>query len=114
MRGKPCHCLNHSWFWQPKILKLTVGYPDLAEETEILRRRHNRQVDDVVLKKVTDARRIIGMRKMIESVHVNEDLETYIASIIQETRQDRHVAVGASQRGSLAFLKVPVPVLKEV
>jgi MoxR-like ATPase len=88
------------------MIKISVGYPDLAEETEILRRRHNRQQEDVVLKKVTDSRKIIGMRKIIETVHVNEDLESYIATIIQETRQDRHVAVGASPRGSLAFLKM--------
>jgi MoxR-like ATPase len=88
------------------MLKLTVGYPDLAEETEILRRRHNRQQEDVTLAKVTDAKQIVEMRKIVETVHVDEDLETYIATIIQETRHDRHVAVGASPRGSLAFLKM--------
>ena len=88
------------------MIKLTIGYPDLTEETEILRRRHNRRQEDVVLKKVADSSKILGMRKVIESVHVNEDLETYIATIVQETRHDRHVAVGSSPRGSLAFLKM--------
>jgi MoxR-like ATPase len=88
------------------MLKLTVGYPDLGEETEILRRRHNRQQEDVVLTKVTNAKKIVEMRKVVETVHVDEDLETYIATIIQETRHDRHVAVGSSPRGSLAFLKM--------
>ena len=88
------------------MLKLTVGYPDLAEETEILRRRHNRQQEDVTLAKVTNAKKIVEMRKVVETVHVDEDLETYIATIVQETRHDRHVAVGASPRGSLAFLKM--------
>jgi len=88
------------------MLKLTVGYPDLAEETEILRRRHKRQKEDVVLTKVTNAKKIVEMRKVVEAVHVNEDLETYIATIVQETRHDRHVAVGSSPRGSLAFLKM--------
>jgi len=88
------------------MLKLTVGYPDLAEETEILRRRHKRQQEDVSLTKVTNAKKIVEMRKVVETVHVDEDLETYIATIIQETRHDRHVAVGSSPRGSLAFLKM--------
>ena len=88
------------------MLKLTVGYPDLVEETEILRRRHKRQQEDVLLRKVTDARKIVAMRKVVETVHVDEDLETYIATIVQETRHDRHVAVGSSPRGSLAFLKM--------
>jgi MoxR-like ATPase len=88
------------------MLKLTVGYPDLAEETEILRRRHKRRQEDVTLTKVTNAKKIVEMRKVVETVHVDEDLETYIATIIQETRHDRHVAVGSSPRGSLAFLKM--------
>ena len=88
------------------MLKLTVGYPDLAEETEILRRRHKRQKEDVALTKVTNAKKIVEMRKVVETVHVDEDLETYIATIVQETRHDRHVAVGSSPRGSLAFLKM--------
>ncbi len=88
------------------MLKLTVGYPDLADETEILRRRHKRQKEDVVLTKVTNAKKIVEMRKVVETVHVDEDLETYIATIVQETRHDRHVAVGSSPRGSLAFLKM--------
>jgi MoxR-like ATPase len=88
------------------MLKLTVGYPDLAEETEILRRRHKRQKEDVALTKITNVKKIVEMRKVVETVHVEEDLETYIATIIQETRHDRHVAVGSSPRGSLAFLKM--------
>ncbi len=88
------------------MLKLTVGYPELSEEAEILHRRHVRQHEDVVLKKVTSAKKIIEMRKVVETVHVEEDLEKYIATIVQETRTDRHVAVGSSPRGSLAFLKM--------
>jgi MoxR-like ATPase len=88
------------------MLKLTVGYPDLTEETEILHRRHKRQQEDVPLTKITNAKMIVEMRMVVETVHVDEDLETYIASIVQETRHDRHVAVGSSPRGSLAFLKM--------
>ncbi|HTX89974.1 MAG TPA: MoxR family ATPase [Anaerolineales bacterium] len=88
------------------ILKLTVGYPDLAEETEILHRRQERRREEVELKKVTGVKQILAMRKAVETVHVEQDLEEYIASVIQETRRDRRVAVGASPRGSLAFLKL--------
>jgi MoxR-like ATPase len=88
------------------MLKLTVGYPDLAEETEILRRRHLRQQEDVPLVEITNAKEILKMRQEVEAVHVDESLEEYIAALIQETRHDRHVAVGSSPRGSLAFLKM--------
>ncbi len=88
------------------MLKLSVGYPDLDEEREILRRRANRVDDEVVLNAITDAAALREMRLATEGVHVDEDLERYIAAIVHETRKDRRVAVGASPRGSLAFLKI--------
>jgi MoxR-like ATPase len=88
------------------IVKLSFGYPDVEEEREILHRRHQRKTDEIFLTKVTSPESILQMRKIIETVHVDPDLEGYIAEIVQQTRIDRHVAVGASPRGSLAFLKL--------
>ena len=88
------------------MLKLTVGYPDLDEEREILQRRRIRRRDEVELRQVTAADQVLEMRAAIETVHVDADLETYIATLVHATRQDRRVAVGASPRGSLAFLKM--------
>ena len=88
------------------MLKLTVGYPSLAEEKEILQRRRTRQVEEVTLLPVTSASEVLEMRRVIENVHVDGDLEMYIAQIVHETRTDRRVAVGASPRASLAFLKM--------
>ena len=88
------------------MLKLTVGYPNVDEEREILRRRRERRQDEAILSKVTDASQLMEMRQVVETVHVHNDLEEYIARVVHETRQDRRVAVGASPRGSLAFLKM--------
>jgi MoxR-like ATPase len=46
------------------------------------------------------------MRDCVETVHVNADLEGYIAALVHATRIDRRVSVGSSPRGSLAFLKI--------
>ena len=88
------------------MLKLSIGYPDVAEEKEILNRRHTRRQDEVELKPVTSATKLLKMRALVESVHVDSDLEEYIARLVHETRNDRRVAVGASPRASLAFLKM--------
>ncbi len=88
------------------MIRLSVGYPGLEEEKEILHRRHQRRKEEVKLRKITTARLLLEMRKVAETVHVEEDLETYIAELVQETRRDRHVIVGASPRASLAFLKL--------
>jgi MoxR-like ATPase len=88
------------------MLKLSVGYPTLEEEAQILRFRRERQQDEVALSQVTHAGQILDMIRAVETVHVHQDLERYIAAIVHATRQDRRVAVGASPRGSLAFLKM--------
>jgi len=88
------------------MLKLTVGYPSLNEEKEILHRRHLRQVEEVILSPVISAGEVMEMRQVAETVHVDGDLELYIAQLVHETRGDRRVAVGASPRASLAFLKM--------
>ena len=88
------------------MLKLTVGYPTVEEEKEILQRRRSRQVEEVTLQPVTSGAELLEMRGVIETVHVDGDLELYIARLVHETRVDRRVAVGASPRASLAFLKL--------
>ena len=88
------------------MLKLSIGYPSIADEREILNRRHLRKQEDVTLKAVTSAAKILKLRQSIEAIHIDADLEEYIVRIVQETRQDRRVAVGASPRASLAFLKM--------
>jgi MoxR-like ATPase len=88
------------------MLKLTVGYPNVDEEKLILRRRRERKQDEVVLREVTTDKLVLEMRDAVETIHVDPDLENYIVSLVHATRTDRRVAVGASPRGSLSFLKI--------
>lgn len=88
------------------IMKLSVGYPSLEDETEILHRRRMRMQDEIVLTAVARPQQLLEMRLAVEAIHVDADIERYIAALIQATRQDRRVAVGASPRGGLAFLKL--------
>jgi MoxR-like ATPase len=88
------------------IMKLSVGYPTPAEEQEILRRRRKRRQDAFALEQVVDAETLLAMREAVEGVHVDDDIERYIVELVDATRQSRHVAVGASPRGSLALLKL--------
>ena len=88
------------------MLKLAMGYPSVEEEREILHRRRERKQDEVTLRKMADARQLLAMRAQVESVHVEPDLETYIAELVHATRVDQRAAVGSSPRASLAFLKV--------
>jgi MoxR-like ATPase len=88
------------------MLKLTVGYPSLDEEKEILQRRRERKQEEVSLKQISTPRQLLEMRAALETVYVDPDLEGYISALVHATRTDRRVAVGSSPRGSLAFLKM--------
>jgi MoxR-like ATPase len=88
------------------MLKLSVGYPNMEEEKEILRRRRTRMQDEVALSQVMKPKQLSALREVVETVHVEADIEDYIAALVHATRGDRRVAVGASPRGSLAFLKL--------
>ena len=88
------------------LLKLSIGYPAPEEEEEILRRRRQRQSDAIELDRVTDAVELLAMRRAIEEVFVHADIEKYIVGLVNMTRKDKRVAVGASPRGSLALLKL--------
>lgn len=88
------------------LLKLAIGYPSPEEEQEILSRRQKRQRDTFELNRVTDAAELLAMRQVIEEIYLHPDLERYIVDLVNRTRQDNRVAVGASPRGSLALLKL--------
>ena len=88
------------------MIRMKLGYPNKAEEAKILSDRRTRKQDDFHLDQVTNADEIIEMRNLVENIHVHPDLENYIVDLVQSTRQDNRVAVGASPRGSLAFLKM--------
>ena len=88
------------------MIKLRVGYPTEDEEQEIMKRRVKRRQDEVNLEQIVEAKQILEMREVVENVHVDADLEKYIAALVQATRNDRRTAVGASPRASLAFLKM--------
>jgi len=88
------------------MIKLSVGYPSIEEEKRILSDRRNRKQDKFSLDQVTNDKELVDMRKIVETIHIHDDLENYIVKLVHHTRQDSRVAVGASPRGSLAFLKM--------
>ncbi len=88
------------------LIKLSVGYPSLDEEQEILRRRRERRTDAFDLKPVATTETLLAMRQAIEEVYIDTDLERYIVQLVHQTRLDGRIAVGASPRGSLALLKL--------
>ena len=88
------------------MMKLSVGYPAREDERQILSQRRQRKKDYFDLQAVTDASGLSDMRKAVEEVFVDPDLEYYIVDLVEKTRQHRKIAIGSSPRGALGLLKL--------
>ncbi len=88
------------------MFKMSVGYPDRADEDEILSRRITRRKDAVDVDVITDPQRVIAMQQACEDVYVDPAIRMYMVECVARTREDPRVLVGSSPRGSQALLKV--------
>jgi MoxR-like ATPase len=88
------------------MVRLSLGYPTVEQEQEILRRRRERGQDEPTLQKIVDAQELTAMRQTLETIFMHPDIERYIVELVQATRADGRVLVGSSPRGSLALLKL--------
>jgi MoxR-like ATPase len=88
------------------LLRVRIGYPERDQEWEILRRRLERQEDEVALQAVVDGPGLREMQASLESVFVSESVGYYIVDLVESTRTHPDVLVGASPRGALAIMKL--------
>lgn len=88
------------------LVKLGLGYPNRAEEVEIMKRRMLRAREEVFLEPAVDTKTILDLQRTVEEIHVDDDVLGYVADIVQATRGQRQVEIGASPRGSLAIFKL--------
>ncbi|WP_305982361.1 AAA family ATPase [Roseivirga thermotolerans] len=87
------------------LFKIEINYPNLEEETEILLRHANRKGDELSqIEPVLNAEEIKAYRQTIHQILVDEKLLSYIAQIVNHTRNDQSIYLGASPRASLALL----------
>jgi MoxR-like ATPase len=88
------------------LLRLDVGYPEPAEELDVLRRRLARQREETSLDPVVDARQLLELQAGVEQIDVDADVLRYCVDLASATRRHAAVEVGASPRGSLALMLV--------
>jgi MoxR-like ATPase len=88
------------------LVRLHVGYPNREDEVEILVRRRQRRDDAISVAPVTSRAELLAMQQSLEDVHVAAVTERYIVDLVQATRADHRVALGASPRGTLALYKL--------
>ena len=89
------------------LFKIVIGYPVANEEVAILRGHHQRRNLADALDAVTavlTADQLVALRGQVHQVHVEDKLFDYIAQIVQSTRANKSLYLGASPRASVALL----------
>lgn len=88
------------------LFKINVNYPSLEEEISILEGNHKRR--DVIsvdfIEPVLSASQIESYQKTIKEIIVEDNLLKYIASIVNSTRNNANLYLGASPRASISIM----------
>jgi MoxR-like ATPase len=86
-------------------MKLSVGYPSLEDEGNILEGQRLAHPLDSLTEAVT-LEDIVTAHRSVREVRVEKPVRDYILRLVQATREDARLKLGSSPRGSLALYRV--------
>ena len=87
------------------FLRISMGYPTLEEEMDILERYTGRSVPLTTLQPVCAAEDVLAMQQAVGEVYTAPELRAYVAQLVAATRTHPLLTLGASPRGSIALLR---------
>jgi MoxR-like ATPase len=88
------------------LVRISLGYVDSTEESELLLARARRRREQVELDEVCDRATLLELQAKVEGVYLSQSVADYAVSIVRGTRESPQLSVGASPRGSLALMKL--------
>ena len=86
------------------MLKLSVGYPDVAESAEIVKR----QLSGKVVKALENIAGLEDWKALIkeaDKITIDDKLIDYAAEVVEATRHDDRIMIGASPRALISWIK---------
>lgn len=88
------------------LFKISVGYPDLESEISILKEQQERKNinKESLVQTVITKEELLKFQTIVKNVFVHEQILKYIAQIVNQTRENSNLILGASPRASLAIL----------
>ncbi|MBU0484298.1 MAG: MoxR family ATPase [Proteobacteria bacterium] len=86
------------------FMRVSVGYPSQKEEEQVLLMQMNQHPIGSI-SPVISAEDIIKLREQARSVHISKDIMRYLVSIVRATRENQHLQLGSSPRGSIALMR---------
>jgi MoxR-like ATPase len=86
------------------MMKISIGYPKESDEKLMADRFLSHQLTKKP-EPVIDSEMVTMMQKEVEEIKVNQDLIKYITKLVQDTRKDANISLGASPRATLALIR---------
>ena len=86
------------------LFKLAVGYPSFKDEHKMAD-NFIEGITPNTISAVATGQDIIEMQKEVLEVNVDKDIVSYIINIINGTRKDADITLGASPRATLALIR---------
>jgi MoxR-like ATPase len=86
------------------MMRLSIGYPSIIAEADILERTRVRHPVDAV-EAVTDPAMIGRMQRKTREIFVHDRIRDYILRITARTRDSVHLSLGASPRASIMLFR---------
>lgn len=89
------------------LFRLKLQYPSVEQELAILKRFRDDFSQRVMetVKPVLGKEELRQSRELIEKIHIKDEILEYIARLIDNTRNNGDLALGASPRASLAIMR---------
>ncbi|MBI2297589.1 MAG: MoxR family ATPase [Armatimonadetes bacterium] len=84
------------------LVRLSVGYPSLTAEQEMLEAQRLRHPIET-LQSVVNKEQFVALQQAVREVYVHEQIRAYIAQLVHASRKHDHLLLGGSPRASLAL-----------
>jgi len=89
------------------FFRLKLNYPSVEQEIQILKKFRNdfssRIIDDV--QPVISKQDLKSFQTLIEKIHIKDEILEYIAKLVDSTRNNGDLVLGASPRASLSIMR---------
>jgi len=88
------------------LFKIKVGYPKVEDEVTILKTHHVRKHQDPkdLIESVMSTSDLKKFREQVQNIIIEDKIFTYIAQVVDKTRNHPHLYLGGSPRASLAIM----------
>jgi MoxR-like ATPase len=87
------------------MIKVKMGYPNELDEASILS-IYRKENPLETLESIISREEILMLQDRVKEVYINEELNEYIVSIVNATRHNKSLILGASIRASLSLQRI--------